>query len=409
MKILIWSQYFWPENFLINKLTSELCERGVEVTVITGKPNYPDGKIFQSYKAWGIQREEYCGSEVIRIPIYPRGKNSLVGLFLNYMSFILMGYLLVPFLLRKRKFDAVFVYAPSPLLQALPAIGIAWLKNIPLVLWVQDLWPTVLETTGFIKNKRLLQLVRWVVRYIYQCSDVILIQSEAFRVSVENLAKSNRNIYFFPNFSDDLLEVAATQGHKDGISLEIEKNFSIVFSGNLGKFQSCETIVLAADLLREYSEIKFYLVGNGSQFASIESLVQRKRLGNVVMTGSLPSEAMPAIFSASSVLLISLCNDPELSATVPSKLQSYFSAGKPILASVNGEAARLVIDANAGVTCSAENPGALAKAVLQLYKMTQTERIQLGINAHRYFKKHFHVMERITELIACLKLKVKYK
>ena len=137
MKVLIWSQYFWPENFLINKLAVDLNAQGMEVTVVTGKPNYPDGQVYPGYAASDIQREEYLGVEVIRIPLHPRGKGSSKGLLLNYLSFIFSGYFFAPIALRGRKFDAVFVYAPSPLLQALPAIFVAWLKDAPMMLWVQ--------------------------------------------------------------------------------------------------------------------------------------------------------------------------------------------------------------------------------------------------------------------------------
>ena len=399
MKILIWSQYFWPENFLINKLTSELCERGVEVTVITGKPNYPDGKILKSYKAWGIQREEYCGTEVIRIPIYPRGKNSLVGLFLNYMSFILMGYLLVPFLLRKRKFDAVFVYAPSPLLQALPAIWIAWLKNMPLFLWVQDLWPEALQSTGFFKNRWLLKLVEWFVRYIYRHSDSILIQSEAFRNPVQSLVSNKNKIRFFPNFSEDLSAKILPKIYSEAIFTSIHNHFSVVFAGNVGTVQSCETIVGAAELLQNYSKIKFYIVGTGSRFFKLEQEVKNKNLSNVVMVGHLPPEQMPVLFSVSSVLLLTLCDDSNLSMTIPSKLQHYLSAKKPIISSSNGESARLVIEANAGIACPAENNDALAQAVLKLFGMTSDELVQLGSNAYAYFKKNFQLKTQVDELL----------
>ena len=97
MKVLIWSQYFWPENFPLNKLAVELHAQGVEVTVVTGKPNYPDGQVFPGYTASGIQREEYFGVEVIRIPLHPRGKGSSYGLVLNYLSFIFSGYFFAPF------------------------------------------------------------------------------------------------------------------------------------------------------------------------------------------------------------------------------------------------------------------------------------------------------------------------
>ena len=195
MRVLIWTQYFWPENFHINEVALSLLAQGVEVTVLTGKPNYPEGKIFVGYKAIGIQKDKYYGFDVIRIPLWQRGKNSGLGLLINYLSFILSGYLFAPYALRGKKFDVVFVYAPSPLLQALPAIYVAWLKRAPLVLWVQDIWPDALVATGFIKNRWILYMVGLVVRYVYHFSDTILIQSEGFRASVERWTKKTNHIY----------------------------------------------------------------------------------------------------------------------------------------------------------------------------------------------------------------------
>lgn len=399
MKVLIWSQYFWPENFPINKLAVELHAQGVEVTVVTGKPNYPDGQVFPGYTASGIQREEYFGVEVIRIPLHPRGKGSSYGLVLNYLSFIFSGYFFAPFALRGRKFDAVFVYAPSPLLQALPAIFVAWLTNAPLIVWVQDIWPETLRATGFIKNRGILLFVEGAVRYIYRYSDSILIQSEAFRTSVERLVSNKDKIRFYPNSAGDLADASSLSEHRCKAAADIQQHFSVVFAGNIGSAQSCETIVAAAELLIEHSTIKFYLVGSGSRFASIALDVKNKGMSNIIMTGRFSPEEMPSVFSAASVLLVCLKNDPALSATIPSKLQSYMSAGKPIIASLDGEAARLVVDANAGVSCQAEDSEALAKAVLQLYQMAPDERSRLGMNARHYFKTHFHLTERVSELV----------
>ena len=398
MKVLIWSQYFWPENFLINKLATQLAGDDVEVTVVTGKPNYPDGNILPGYSIWGVQREDYSGIEVIRIPLLPRGNGSAIGLVLNYLSFIFSGYLIAPFTLRGRKFDAVFVYAPSPLLQALPAVFISWLKCAKLAVWVQDLWPESLWTTGFIKNRFLLKLVEYVVRYIYRYSDSVLIQSHAFREPVARLLSDENKIRYFPNFCEDLRKSFFDSESRKSIAVEMRQHFSVVFAGNIGTVQSCETIIAAAKLLKENSAIKFYLVGSGSRSAFIQSEVESEQLGNVILTGRLPHEDMPPIFSAASALLVSLKDDATLSTTIPSKLQSYLSAGKPIVASLNGEPARLVEEAGAGMVCLAESPELLADAVLKLYEMPADEREQFGVNARIYFKKHFDQERCVQEL-----------
>lgn len=403
MRVLIWTQYFWPENFHINAVARSLHEQGVEVTVLTGKPNYPEGVIFSGYKAAGIHQEKYAEIDVIRIPIKGRGTGSAKNLTLNYLSFIFSGYLFAPFALRGKKFDVVFVYAPSPLLQALPAIFVSWLKRAPTVLWVQDIWPEALQATGFVKNRWLLQIIGATVRYIYSFSDSILIQSEWFRTSVERLANDKGKIRFYPNSADDTLAELAPAHQEMNVAKDIAQSFSIVFAGNIGTAQSCETIIEAAQLLQGLHSIKFYLVGNGSMANSIKNIIAASSLDNVVMTGRVPVEDMAAVYASASVLLLSLRDDPALSATIPSKLQSYLVAGKPIIACSNGESSNVVLKANAGLTCPAGNAEALAKAVLRLYEMQPEERICFGISGRKYFMAHYYLPSRVTELAAHFK------
>ena len=399
LRILIWSQYFWPENFHINAVARSLKAQGVEVTVLTGKPNYPEGKIFDGYKAMGIQKEEYSGIEVIRIPLRQRGKNSGKGMALNYLSFIISGYLFAPYALRGKKFDAVFVYAPSPLLQALPAVYVSWLKRAPLVLWVQDIWPDALVATGFIKSRWILGMVGLAVRYIYRFSDSILIQSEGFRASVERWTNHKELIRFFPNSAEDTSPDLTKPTINVQLAEEVAASFSVVFAGNIGKAQSCETIIEAAKLLQSVPAIKFYLVGSGSMADAVSQNIADNRLKNVIMTGQVPAEDMPLIFASASVLLLTLRDDAALSSTIPSKLQSYLAAGKPVIACCNGEAASVVTKANAGLACPAGDAAALADAVLQLFQMIPEERVRLGENGRAHFEAHYRLQRRVTELV----------
>ncbi len=399
MRVLIWTQYFWPENFHINTVARSLKVKGIEVTVLTGKPNYPEGKIFDGYKAAGIQMEEYSGIEVIRIPLRQRGKNSGKGMALNYLSFIISGYLFAPYALRGKKFDAVFVYAPSPLLQALPAIYVSWLKRAPLVLWVQDIWPDALVATGFIKNRWILGMVGLAVRYIYRFSDSILIQSEGFRASVESWTSKKERIRFFPNSVEDVSPDLTKSTVNVQLVEEVAACFAVVFAGNIGKAQSCETIIEAAKLLQNVACIKFYLVGSGSMADSIRESITHSGLKNVTMTGQVPAEDMSVIFASASVLLLTLRDDAALSSTIPFKLQSYLAAGKPVIASCNGEAASAITKANAGLACSAGDASALADAVLKLFRMTPEERVGLGKHGRDYFEAHYRLQTRVTELV----------
>lgn len=399
MKVLLWSQYFWPENFRINSLAVSLQNEGVDVTVLTGKPNYPEGKIFPGYRVCGIQREQFEGAEVVRIPLAPRGKGSPFRLAINYLSFIVSGYVLAPFALRGRDFDLVFVYTPSPLLQTLPAILLSWLKSAPLVVWVQDLWPESLSATGHVRNRWIIRGVKALVRHIYRHADSILIQSEAFREPVARLTDDPQKIRYYPNSSDEIDCGTAKTGTCPGVAADMKKTFSIVFAGNIGTAQAMETVVGAAEMLQSRPGIEFYIVGSGSQSEWLAQEISRKRLNNIHLTGRFPYTDMPGIFAAASALLVILKDSPCLAATTPSKLQAYLAAGKPIIASLNGEGARIVKEAEAGMACPAEDAGALAETVLKLYEMTPGERARLGENGRRYFFEHFEATRLARELI----------
>ena len=399
MNILVWSQYFWPESFRINDLVPSLVGSGVDVTVLTGKPNYPEGRVFSGYRAAGIQYERNAGVEVLRIPLVPRGKASPFRLAINYLSFILSGYLFAPFALRGQRFDAVFVYAPSPLLQALPAIFIAWLKRAPLVVWVQDLWPESLAATGFVRDRIALSVIERVVRYIYRHSDMILIQSEAFRAPVSRLVDDVRKIRYYPNSVEEIFVNPGDSNNAAGIAQAIRRSFSIVFAGNIGTAQSVDTIVEAADRLKSYPEIRFFLVGSGSRAAWVAAEIERRKLDNMVLTGRFPLEDMPSILRAASGLLVTLKDEEIFSYTIPSKLQSYLAVGKPVIACLNGEGARVVSDANAGFVCAAADAVGLADAVLRLYTLAREERARLGENGQRYFREHYESGKLVSELI----------
>lgn len=399
VRILLFTQYFWPENFRINDLVPSLVNSGINVTVVTGKPNYPDGRIFAGYRAAGILHERHEGAEVLRMPLVPRGKASRLRLTINYLSFILSGYLLAPFALRGRRFDAVFVYAPSPLLQALPAIFIAWIKRAPLVVWVQDLWPESVAATGFVRGRFVLTAIEWIVRYIYRHSDMILVQSEAFRTPVSRLVDDVRKIRYYPNSVEDIFVKTGDNNGAGGIAEVVRDNFSVVFAGNIGTAQSIETIVDAAERLKTVPGVRFFLFGSGSRAAWLAEEIKRRKLDNIVFAGRVPIEDMPAILGAATGLLVTLKREEIFSFTIPSKVQAYLAVGKPVIACLNGEGARIVSEAEAGFVCAAGDASGLADAVLRLRALSRNERARLGENGQRYFREHYEKGRLVSELI----------
>ncbi len=404
MRILLVTQYFWPENFGINRQVIDLVDRGIEVTVLTGKPNYPSGKIHDGYNFWGIKREEYKGVKIIRIPLIPRGKSSSFRLIINYISFVLFGLIYGSFVFRKYIFDAVFVYAPSPVLQAIPAIVIAKIKRIPVALWVQDLWPHSLEDTGYIKNRTFIWIVDIIVRFIYKNINLLLVQSKAFIEVIKLQARSSTKITYFPNSADinsinnyEILDFES----KKWVD-QIKKSFSVVFTGNIGAAQSIQTIVQAAELCKDEKGINFFIIGSGSMSEWLSLEIQRLELKNIFYTGWLPSASMGMIWKASSVLLVSLLDRSTFNQTIPNKLQCYLASGRPIIGSLAGEAARTIEISGAGIVCDPENALLLANAVKRMFAMSSEDRDNLGNSGQQYFNQNFDPKILTTNLIKIL-------
>ena len=405
MRVLIFSQYFWPENFRINDVAKALYDKGNNVDVLTGKPNYPHGKIFGGYKSLGCQVETHDGVLIHRIPLSARGCGAM-RLTLNYISFVISGLLFSPWVLYRRKFDVIFVYAPSPILQAIPAIFFGWLKGCPVVIWVQDLWPESLSATGYIKNKYVLKLVEYVVRLIYRHADLLLVQSKAFEEPVIALA-SDTPVKYYPNSVDEVFCMTGTVSTPDFSGLV--GKFSVMFAGNVGSAQAVEVIIETASLLREYIDINFIVLGEGSRRDWMLQETKNRGLPNLYLPGQFSVESMPGLMQKASALLVTLADHEILRLTIPSKVQAYLAAGRPILACLNGEGAVLVEASGAGLTVPAENAQALAEAVLQLYRMPEQERDAMGAKGRLYYEQHFSHDILMSQLINHFQSVVKIK
>ena len=375
MKILVVTQYFWPENFRINDLLLGLKERGHKVKVLTGIPNYPGGRFFKGYKNYRPLFEIYDDIPVFRTPIIPRGNGSRIRLVLNYLSFAFFACLLTPFR-RLDAIDLIFVYEPSPITVCLPALLLKKLKSAPVMFWMQDLWPESLSATG-------------AIRFIYRRCDRILIQSRAFFEPVKNQGSQSNRILYFPNSAEELYRPVILEKDVDERAV-MPEGFCVTFAGNIGAAQDFGTILKAAEILKEHTEINCVVIGDGRMFKWVKGQVIKRGLSKTVhLLGRYPAKAMPRFFALSDVLLVTLKKEPIFALTIPSKVQSYLACAKPIIAALDGEGAKVVEEAGAGVICPAENPEALADAVLKLHNMSGREREEIGKKGRSYFKKHF--------------------
>ena len=399
MKILIVSQYFWPEDFAINALAQSLQAKGHTVEVLTGNPNYPEGKTYSGRSPW------FCGTElwnnvlIHRLPLFPRGQRSGFRLALNYLSFLLGGIGLAPWLLRGRKYDIIFTCGYSPPFASLVASLVGWIKRCAVVHWVQDLWPESLRATGYVKSKLALSLMKHVVRFIYQRTDLLLIQSEGFRPLVAKLS-CNVPIKYYPNSVDS--NFFTPQPIALPSIAELDVGFAVLFAGNVGTAQAVEVIVEAADLLRHESDIRFVVLGSGSRWDWMQEQVRKRGLSNLFLPGRFPSSAMPALMRKASALLVTLADEEIFAATVPNKIQAYLATGVPIIACLNGEGERIVLEAGAGFTAPAEDAKALAAVVLALQRSSEITRQEMGRSGRAYFQSHFDHDLLVDRLVVIL-------
>lgn len=385
MRILIVSQYFWPESFKVNDIAFDLASEGHEITVLTAKPNYPKGKFFPGYHFFSPRHEIIKGVKVIRIPIIPRGSGNSIRLVFNYFSFIFFSYWAFLFRL-KNEYDISFAHLPSPLLSAFPS---AWMKKkygIPMVLWILDLWPESVQAAGNIKTSFLLNWIDRMVKNIYSHTDLILISSRSFENSIKSKLKKNTPISYFPNWAEDVFSSGKKSSSDD---IVYPDGFNILFAGNVGESQDLESILKAA--LETINEgINWLILGDGRKLSWVKKEIQEKNIDNVHLLGRHPTDMMPTFFRKADAMLVSLKDEFIFKFTVPAKIQAYMAAGKIILGMLNGEGADIINSAKCGYTVNAGDFTGLAQQAVRLAKSGKEEKKQMEINGKQYYNSHFH-------------------
>lgn len=386
MKILLVTQYFWPETFCINELASALVGQGHEIEVLTGIPNYPEGRFFKGYGLIKREANSYHGITIRRVPHFPRFNGCALGLCLNYASFVFFACILGPLLCRKQ-YDIVFVYEPSPITVGLPALLLKWIKGCPLLFWVQDLWPESLSATGAVKSQKILSAVGRLVRFIYRHCDKILVQSRAFVQSITAFGIASEKIVYFPNLVNSHFRPLAPESCSQSA---VPKGFVLMFAGNIGAAQDFPTIIATAEMLKEHRDIHFVILGSGRMLEWVQEIVRQRKLESTVhLLGRYPNEVMPQFYSQADAMLVTLKREPIFELTVPAKVQAYLACGRPIIAAIGGETARIIDESGAGMSCEAENPTQLRDAILALYNKSADERMHMGNLARQYFEEHF--------------------
>ena len=385
MRVLLVTQYFYPENFKSNDVAVELAARGHDVTVLTGLPNYPGGKIFDGYGMFRRRVETVNGVKVLRTLVVPRGNGGGMRLALNYLSWAFIASIWAFFLALFRKYDAVIVHETSPVTQGFPALVVKAMQRIPMYFWVLDLWPESLQAAGNVNNRYVLGLFSKITALMYRISSRILMSSKGFRESILDKGDFEDRLVYFPNWAEDVFSTDETKPLP-----ELPDGFKIMFAGNIGEAQDFENVMNAALLLKG-TGVRMVIVGDGRKKQWVDRFVEENMLQDVVyMMGRYPLEYMPSFFNKADALFLSLKDEYIFSLTTPAKLQAYMASGKPVVAMINGEARNLIEEAGCGLSCPSGDHAGFAECVMTLKNMAQPQRNVMGDNGLQYFNRYFN-------------------
>ena len=400
-KILFVCQYFYPETFRGNDIAFHLAEKGCDVHVVTGIPNYPNGKFFSGYGLFKKRYEVINGVRVTRLPIVPRGEGNKIMLMFNYFSYLIVGWVWMFCHALFHKYDIVFCQQLSPVTMSSPAVLYKKMRHVPLYTWVLDLWPESLTAAGGINNQVILGFFNWFVKSEYKNSDKILTSSRGFDQSILQYGDYLDKIIYFPQWSDGTANISdlAFSLPEELQKLSDEHDFIIMFAGTVGEAHGMECNMKAALKTKEYGNIKWVIVGDGRKLEWVRSFVKEYDLKDTVLTlGRFPSETMPMFFEKANVMLVSLTDSPLFNLYSPAKIASYMTAERPIVAVLNGEGGEVIKNADCGWNVSAGDSEELAKLVIMLSKMSKSELQEKGRKGREYYDKFFTKDECLKNL-----------
>lgn len=378
------TQWFEPEpTFKGLAFARALREHGYDVSVLTGFPNYPGGKLYPGYRIKLLQREWMDGISVTRVPLYPSHDQSALRRVANYLSFAASSLFYGLFCCRR--FDVIYAYHP-PLTVGLVAVLLKVFRRSKVVVDIQDLWPDTLRATGMINNQRALSLIGRVASLTYRMSDAVVVLSEGFRKRLLNRGVPDKKLDVIRNWADDQklnAEIKTIQLTEDA-----QQFFNILFAGNMGSAQALDSVLDAAEILeKKSSRVRFVLMGKGLDVNRLKDEALRRKLSNVVFLPAVPMEDVGGYLQAADALLVHLRDDELFEITIPSKTQAYMAAGKPILMAVRGDAAELINQAECGVVAEPQNPVSIAIAAEQLATIDTVKLSNMGRQGRDFYER----------------------
>ncbi|MDP1812051.1 MAG: glycosyltransferase family 4 protein [Sediminibacterium sp.] len=386
MRILIVTQYFWPESFRINDLCLGLKERGHEIVVLTGIPNYPKGKFYNGYNIFKKRVEDWNGIKIYRAILFPRRSGKGLSIALNYLSFPFFATFQMLFI--KKKFDKIVVFQLSPVTSAIPAVFAKLIYKAPIYFWIQDLWPMSLVDGGGIKNKFVIAFFSKLTKVLYDQSYKILVQSKGFTDYINKQGVNVDKICYFPNSAESFYQILPIPNKYTN---KFPEGFNLIFAGNIGEAQSFKTLIETAQIIKNTGiQINWIILGDGRMKNEIQKKIEILNLNDTFyFLGSFSANEMPLFFANADALIVSLKKSQIFSLTIPSKIQSYLACGKPIIGTLDGSGASIIEEALAGFTSPAENSILLAEAIFKLLHSSLEERKQFGMNGRKYFEQEF--------------------
>lgn len=401
-RILYLSQWCWPEPGSHALETARgLKERGYDVEILTGFPNYPTGKLVDGYRVSAYARDQIQGVTVHRVFLYPSHDASSFGRALNYLSFFLSALLFCLF--RSGRFDLIYVYHP-PITTGLAAALAGLWRRTPFILEVQDLWPDSVAASGMSATGLLARILDPICRFVYRRAALVLGQSEGMAARLVERGVDPQRADVFFNWADE--DAARPNGLYDVASLNFDGRFNFVYAGNLGVVQALDTLIEAAHSLADTApQIQLTLIGDGAERARLEALVRERHVGNVQILPGVPVNHIGDVLAAADVLVAHLKDDPLFEITIPSKTQFYLAMGRPILMGVRGEAARIVTDAGAGIGAPPGDAAAISEAMLHMASMAPTALVAMGARGRTAYEEQFAfqtTMDRIAHHIGRL-------
>lgn len=396
-RVLIVTQYIYPETFKSSDIAFELAKRGYKVDVLAGIPNYPEGVYTKGFGLFKRRVETVDGVRFYRCFQTPRGRrSSAIGLSLNYLSYMICASFWVLFFFSfKKRYDAIISHETSPITQVIPAIILGKIRRTPVYTWVLDVWPDALVSTiGEKKSRLILPFINTIVDFVYRNSEKILVSSKG----MENLVSREYNYLdrtiYFPNWCDDLLSM-----HMKEIP-EFPDGYIIMMAGSINEGIGVEGIIDCLEKLKNVKEIHFVFVGGGFMEQYMKDKCKEKKLYNVHFMGRYGFDMMPAFHEKADAMFLSLkpINLPHLRATVPGRLQTYMSAGKPIFAMIDGSAANLINEADCGFAVPAGDSDAFVRMIKEHVLPHKAEYKNKGLNGRNYFLKNFTKKQCIDNL-----------